>query len=193
MTLVPQTRTLRVDAAAQRALDDLIAELKAARVASRRTQDEVAAGLPFRGRAISEWETRAVTPKCAYLILWSDALQCRLAIVGPDGQERKGPARQRPGEAWETFERRRLGSPMRERRRNAGMSQDKVGDLVGVSGNTIDRWELATKPPRPIALIVWARTFGYDLALRTRPTRSPRDPGKHAEAAPKTDHYQGEQ
>jgi len=168
-------RTLRVDAAAERALDDLIAELHAARSARKRSQEAVAARLPVRGRAISEWETRAVTPKLRYLILWSDALNCSLAIVGPDGYERKGSARQRPGEAWEAFERRRLASPMRERRRTANLSQDAAGELVGVSGSSVQRWELAIAIPRPIALIVWARTFGFNLVLREQSARTPRE------------------
>lgn len=170
-------RTLRIDAAAERALDGIAAQLKAARVACGLSQTALAVGLPVRSNAISEWETRLVSPKLTYLILWSDAVNHRLAIVGRDGREHKGPASQHPGEAWEDFERRRLASPMKERRRSVGLSQDAAGELVGVSGISIQRWELATAPPRPIALIVWARAFGYDLALRKKHMPPPGVPG----------------
>lgn len=194
MTTGPQTRTrrLRVDAAAQTALDGIIAALHAERTACGRSHDAVAAaaGAQFRGRAIPDWEKRRSIPKLQYLVLWSDALHYRLAIVGPDGQERCGPVRQRPGEGWPVFECRRLASPMQERRRNAGWSRDELGQRVGVSACSVLRWEMATAPPRPIALIVWARTFGYDLALRKKPARPPR--GQRAATAPTT-YNQGEQ
>jgi len=80
----------------------------------------------------------------------------------------------RPGESWEHFERRRLASPLRNRRLALGLSQTEVGNLIGVSRDSVQRWELACVPPRPIAHVVWAQKLGYALALR--PASSQRRP-----------------
>ena len=100
-----------------------------------------------------------------HLVLWSRELGWRLVIVGRDGEVRLGPARPRAGEKRESFERRRLAVPLRSRRLALGLSQDELGELVGVSRDTIQRWELARVPPRPIALVIWAQKLGYSVAI----------------------------
>jgi hypothetical protein len=47
-----------------------------------------------------------------------------------------------------------------------GMAQGELGRLVGVSRDSIQRWELVRVPPRPISHVVWAQTLNYTLALR---------------------------
>lgn len=165
------SRTLHVDAAAERMLARIVHELRSARLDAGLSQNALAVGLPVRGRAISEWETGAVEPTIEHLVLWSRQLGQRLVIVGHDGEVRLGPARPWAGESREIFERRRLAVPLRSRRLALGLSQDELGELVGVSRDTIQRWELARVPPRPIALIVWARTLTYSVALQ--PVRIP--------------------
>ncbi|WP_370361221.1 helix-turn-helix domain-containing protein [Catenulispora sp. MAP12-49] len=144
----------------------IIGALRSARLNAELTQNAVSEGLPVRGRAISEWETGAIEPTLGHLILWSRELSLRLVIVGSDGELRYGPQRQRPGEALEIFERRRLASPLRNRRQALGMSQGKLCELVGVTRDSIQRWELARVAPRPIAHVVWAQSLGYSIALR---------------------------
>ena len=141
-------------------------ELRSARLKAELSQNALAVGLPVRGRAISEWETGAVEPTLKHIVLWACELGQQLVIVGLDGQVRLGPARPQPGEIREVFERRRLAVPLRNRRLALGLSQGELGKLVGVSRDSIQRWELAHVPPRPIALIVWAQKLGYSVALR---------------------------
>ena len=161
-----EPRILHVDYAAERAFDRIVGRLRSGRLEAGLTQEEVASDLPVRGRAICEWECGRVRPKLRYLIGWSAWLDHRLVVLGRTGEPMPGPTRPRPGEAWEHFERRRLAWPLRCRRIALGMAQGDLSELVGVSRDTIGRWELAKTPPRPIALIVWAQTLGYDVTLQ---------------------------
>ena len=157
---------LHVDYAAERALARIVGHLRSARLDAGLSQNALATGLPVRGRAVSEWETGAIEPTLGHLIQWSRELSRRLVIIGRDGELRSGPVRQRPGESWDALERRRLAVPLRNRRLALGMAQGELGELVGVSRDSIQRWELTRVPPRPIAHIVWAQKLGYALDVR---------------------------
>lgn len=159
---------LYVDYEAERTLARIIGALRSARQDAGITQNALTYHLPIRGRAISEWETGAVEPKLNHLVLVADELQHRLVLVGSDGRMVLGPIRQRPGEEWVVFQRRRLATPLRNRRLARGWNQTNLGLLVGVGRDSIQRWELARVPPRAIALVVWAQKLGYTLALAPR-------------------------
>ena len=102
---------------------------------------------------------------------WSRELGRRLAIVGPDGELRTGPVQPPRGELWEGFERLRLAVPLLNRRLALGLTQEELGQRVGVSRDSIQRWELARVPPRPIALIVWAQKVGCAVVVWQTDTR----------------------
>ena len=161
-----QSRTLNVDDEARRNITRIMGGLRSARLSAGISQNALAEGLPVRGRAISEWETLAIKPTLEHLIQCCGELNLRLFLVGPDGKPLNAPSRQRPGESWEHFERRRLATPLRNRRLALGMNQGELGELVGVSRDSIQRWELVRVPPRPISHVVWAQKLGYFLALR---------------------------
>ena len=156
---------LNVDAAAERSFAQIIDSLRSARMDAGISQAALASGLPVRGRAISEWETGAIEPTLGHLIQWSRQLGRRLVVVGGDGEPRAGMLRQRSGESWEYGERRKLAVPLRNRRLALGMGQGELGLMVGVSRDSIQRWELVRVPPRPIAHVVWAQKLGYELEL----------------------------
>ena len=158
---------LDVDATAERTLARIFDGLRSARLDAGLSQNRLADGLPVRARAISEWETGAVEPSMKHLIQWSHALDLRLVIVGRDGGLRPGPACRRAGETWEIFSRRRLAVPLRNRRLALRLTLPELGGLVGVSRDSIHRWELTYTPPRPIALIVWAQKLTYSAALQS--------------------------
>ncbi|MEY9859068.1 transcriptional regulator with XRE-family HTH domain [Catenulispora sp. GAS73] len=164
-------RTLHIDSATESIFARIVSALRSARLDAGLSQNALSAGLPVRGRAISEWETGAIEPTLVHLIQWSRSLSRRLVIVGSDGELRMGPLRERPGEVWEVFERRRLAVPLRHRRQALGMAQGELAELVGVTRDSIQRWELVRVPPRPIAHILWAQKLGCSLALR--PIRIP--------------------
>ncbi|MEZ0108585.1 transcriptional regulator with XRE-family HTH domain [Catenulispora sp. EB89] len=177
---------LHIDDAAERVFAQIIGGLRHARVEVGISQNALSAGLPVRGRAISEWETRAVEPTLEHLILWCRELGLRLVIVGWEGEARYGPVRPRPGETQEIFDRRCLASPLRNRRQALGMSQGRLCELIGVTRDSIQRWELVRVPPRPIAHVVWAQRLGCSIALRpiNTPTMRPRPYGVGRPAMP---------
>jgi transcriptional regulator with XRE-family HTH domain len=158
---------LNVDVTAERAFSRIIDSLRTARVDAGISQNALAIGLPVRGRAISEWETGAIEPTLGHLIQWSRVLGRRLVLVGRDGEPRTGLLRQRPGESWEYLERRKLAIPLRNRRLALGIGQGELGLVVGVSRDSIQRWELVRVPPRPIAHVVWAHRLGYALEVQS--------------------------
>ncbi|WP_194891990.1 helix-turn-helix transcriptional regulator [Catenulispora pinisilvae] len=158
--------TLHVDDEAELALWQIIAGLRTVRQGVGLTQNALSSHLPVRGRAISEWETGQMEPTLQHLMQWCRALDQRLVISSPDGELWQGPSRPRAGESWEFFERRRLAWPLRNRRRASGLSQAGLGQLVSVSRDSIQRWELLRVPPRPIALVVWAQKLGCSVVLR---------------------------
>jgi len=157
---------LHVDYATERTFARIVGGLRSVRLDAGLTQKALATGLPVRGRAISEWESGAIEPTLGNLMLWSQELNQRMVVIGRDGTVHMNPVGQRPGESWFVFERRRLAFPLRNRRIALGMSQEQLGELVGVSKDSIQRWELAHVPPRPIAHIVWAQKLGYALEIR---------------------------
>lgn len=154
---------LHVDTASERTFARIISGLRTARLDAGLSQNQLASGLPVRGRAVSEWETGAIEPTLGHLIQWSRQLGRRLVIIGRDGELRVAAVRQRPGESWDVFERRRLAIPLRNRRLVLGLGQGELGAMVGVSRDSIQRWELVRVPPRPIAHVVWAQKLGYAL------------------------------
>lgn len=161
-----RSRTLHVDSEAERTLATIIRSLRSVRLDAGRSQNALSAGLPVGGRTISEWETGAIEPTMEHLIQCCGELHLRLVIAGQDGKPCTAASRQRPGESWEHFERRRLATPLRERRVALGMSQGTLGEFVGVNRDSIQRWDLVRVPPRPISHVVWAQMLGYCLALR---------------------------
>lgn len=158
--------TLQVDEAAEKFFACIVDSLRSARRNAGLSQNALSSGLPVRGRAVSEWETGAVEPTLGHLIEWSRELGRRLVIVGQDGAPRTGPVRPKAGETWEASERRRLAVPLRNRRLVRGLTQEDLGRRVGVSRDSIQRWELASVSPRPIALIVWAQKLECHVALQ---------------------------
>src|SRR5947209_857210 len=139
---------LRVDFPAEHTYARIMGGLRAVRREARITQDALAQVLPVRGRAISEWETLAIEPGFNNLLLLTGALGQSL-VIRDEGVVMPGPGVARgPRESWLVFERRRLAHPLRLRREAWGMSQEALGELVGVSRDTINRWELSRVPPR---------------------------------------------
>lgn len=145
-------------------LSGIVHGLRSAREAAGLSQNATATNLPVRGRAVSEWETEVIMPRLDHLVLWADELELRL-VIRDCGVELGVSLARRPGETWVHYERRRLVLPMRLRRVAWGMTQGEVGGRIGVSRDSIQRWECADVPTRPIALVVWAREMGFRVGL----------------------------
>jgi transcriptional regulator with XRE-family HTH domain len=165
-TMTARVVTLQVDFAAEQALARIFSDLRSARLEAGLSQNSLATQLPVRGRAVSEWETGAIEPTLDHLIQWARELGKRLVILGPDGGPLTVPLRRKAGETWDVFERRRLAIPLRNRRMALRLTQTGLGRQVGVSRDSIQRWELVRVPPRPISHIVWAQELRCSLGLQ---------------------------
>lgn len=164
-TLRPQTG-LRIDDEAELAFLQIVAGLRAVRTDAGLTQEALSSHLPVRGRAISEWETGQMEPTLQHLLQWCRALNQCLTIVRPDCEPWQGSLRPRVGENWEVVDQRRMAMPLRNRRNALGTSQTELGRRVGVSRDSIQRWELCRVSPRPIAHVVWAQKLGCSVVLQ---------------------------
>lgn len=136
---------LNVDAATERIFAHIVHTLQSERERRGLSQNGLALRLPVRGAAVSEWETGAVVPTLGHLFMCARLLGHRLVIVGPDGRLCDVPPDRCPGESWEMFEQRRLVLPLWSRRRKLGLSRAEVGRLVGVSRDSVQRWEFARR------------------------------------------------
>jgi ribosome-binding protein aMBF1 (putative translation factor) len=100
------------------------------------------------------------------LMLWSRELGLRLALLGPDGDERRGASKRVIGEALEARELRRLATPLRKTRLARRLSVVELSKIIGMDRNSLLRWESARVTPRPMALIVWAQVLDCSVVLR---------------------------
>ena len=166
--------TLRIDYLAEQTHAQIIDDLRSTRRRAGISQNRLATGMPVRGRAISEWETSAICPPLEHMILWVDLLGLQLVLADGDGEVDNSRLRLLPGESWMHYQRRRLALPPRNRRLARGMSQEQLGELVGVCRDTVSRWEQVRVPPRPIAKIVWLQKMDFTLTLRPKIDFGPR-------------------
>ncbi|QQZ56843.1 helix-turn-helix transcriptional regulator [Streptomyces microflavus] len=73
------------------------------------------------------------------------------------------PLRRTVPPPWAIDRRRLLGIRIAEARRAAGLSQEQLGDLVGVERRTIQRYEAGSRDPRYTDLLLLAHALGTPL------------------------------
>lgn len=146
--------------------------LRTVRLGAGLTQNKLAIGLPVRGPGVSEWETGAIEPTFDHLLIWADVLGWRFVIV--DGGVVLPSVDRERGEPWLHYERRRLAWPLRDRRERRNLRQGMVADRVGVTRDSVQRWELAHVAPRPISKIVWVHAMGCSLGMEAFGPPDPR-------------------
>ncbi len=69
--------------------------------------------------------------------------------------------------AWVLSRRRQIGDRIRDARRHAGLTQMRLGELVGRDHRTIHRWEYATADPDLTDLLLLADALGVRLSELT--------------------------
>lgn len=157
---------LQVSEAAEEAFRRILECLRATRQKAGLSQETLSARLLVRRGTVFEWETGAGRPTMRNLMLWSRELGLRLALLGPDGHERRGASKRIIGEAPEARELRRLAIPLRKTRLARRLSVVDLSKIIGMDRNSLLRWESARVTPRPMALIVWAQELDCSVVLR---------------------------
>jgi transcriptional regulator with XRE-family HTH domain len=74
------------------------------------------------------------------------------------------PLRRTPLPEWALARRRELGLRLAAARRKAGLSQEQLGDRVGVERRTVQRYESGERDPRFTDLLLLADALGVPLA-----------------------------
>ena len=78
------------------------------------------------------------------------------------------PLRRTPLPEWAITRRRELGQQLGAARRRAGLSQEQLGDLVGMERRTIQRYESGARDPRYTDLLLIADALEVPLAVLVR-------------------------
>lgn len=157
---------LRVSAAAQRRVNAIQAQLLAARVAARVSQEALGEALSVTSRSLRDWERRYDSPSLAHAFDWAQRLGFRLALADRLSEQADLPVEAEQHPIWQMREYRLLAPPLKARRRARKISQTDLGLIVGVTRSTLQRWEDGVQLPRLIALIVWADRLDYSIELQ---------------------------
>lgn len=167
--------TLIVTQRAENTYREITCGLRAARQAAARTQAELSTTIGVHTQAISDWELGKYKPSLPDMALWAQALEHHLVVIDADGETPLEPPKL-ANESQRSYERRRLATPLTNRRLQLGLDEDELGQLVGVTAGSIKRWEAARIRPGALTHIVWAQALGYTLALQpnTSTTAGPR-------------------
>ena len=161
---------LRADDRAKSVLSGFAGSLRSARETAGISQKALAAALSVAASSLCGWETGYSVPDLDHLIAWPRQLGLQLVVVNPNSEMRHNGMPRWRGESLLTFERRRLATPLRNRRLALGMSQGELSNLIGVCTESIRGWELSHVPPRPVSLVVWAHGLGCRVVLRPNGT-----------------------
>ncbi|MBS2545620.1 transcriptional regulator [Catenulispora sp. NL8] len=157
---------LRVNAAAQRRLNAIQAQLLSARLAAKMSQEALSEALRVTSRSLRDWERRYDSPSLAHALDWAQRLGFRLALADRLTDATTPPVEVEHHPIWQMQEYRLLAPLLKARRRVRKISQTDLGLIVGVTRSTLQRWEDGEQMPRLIALIVWADRLDYSVELR---------------------------
>lgn len=131
------------------------------------TQASLGAALGKSGVSIANWESGRV-PSVANFVRWADALGRRLVVVDREYAV-WSPPRPVPrggGEETHLYRLRVLALTLRQVRLEAGLTQEQVGQRLGVSGWTVQMWENSARLPRMGRLADWCGVLGCRIELR---------------------------
>ena len=151
------------------ALAELVAYLADTRRRQRVTQARLGEALGLTGVSIANWEGGRI-PSAGNFVQWADALGRRLVVVDGDRAvwSAARPVPRLGGEAVYLYRLRVLALTLRNVRLEAGLTQEAVGERLGVSPWTVQMWENARRLPRMPRLADWCDALGCRLELRGR-------------------------
>lgn len=133
------------------------------------TRANLADALGITEMAVSHWEKRRADPSAANFVLWAHALGFTVTVVdeasGAVIATRPAP---RTYEAPEEYRLRCIALLLRDVRRDLGLLQAEVGQRLGASEWSVQRWENGGRLPRLVRLLEWCSVLGCRLELRRR-------------------------
>jgi transcriptional regulator with XRE-family HTH domain len=165
-SVAPVPGRVAVEQGARAALRELTGQLRAARRELRITQEALAVGLGVSVLALVNWENGKDVPSVEHLVRWAETLRFILVV---DGAARSGlvPV-PRAQESVQTFRIRCLATALAQAREQADLTQDQIGDRLGVSAWSVHMWETGRRTPRTLRLITWCGTVNRRLTLHAR-------------------------
>lgn len=158
---------LRVDASARSELTALLTELTGARRRRGDLPQQLLAGrLSVATSSLADWEAGRDSPTTVHMILWARELGLRLTIIDQQGHESDAAITPADSDRWEVHEMRRMATALRTERLRQGVLQASLAAQLEMTRRSIVRLERAQGYPRPIGLVVWARTLDRKVRLR---------------------------
>lgn len=150
--------------AAKAEFTELTHRLAQTRRRLRITQASLGGALGLTGVSIANWEGGRV-PSAANFILWAEALGQAFVVVDEDRRRHQPRPVPRTDEPIEQYRLRCIALVLRDRRLEADLTQEAVGERLDVSPWTVQMWENARRVPRSVHLIQWCCVLGCRLDL----------------------------
>lgn len=145
----------------------LVEQLARARRQQGVTQVDVAAAIGVTTAAVCGWEAHRDWPSPGSLCLWAMALGRSVRVVDDaSGRWLSVSVAPRAGEAPQWYWLRCTVRTLRDVRREAGLTQAQVGELLGVSGWSVQMWENSRRVPALSRLLEWCGVLGCRLEVR---------------------------
>lgn len=115
---------------------------------------------------VGKWENYADLPSLNSFIRWSHALKLQPIVVNARGGVHvAADPSQRPGEEIDDFTARRMAAALKHMRCTKNLTQQEVGDRMGLSEWTVRMWETYRRPPRIGHLLAWSGALGCRIRL----------------------------
>ena len=146
----------------------LVDELAEARRRQDVTRTAVGDAMGLTPMAIAHWEHRRDLPSTANFILWARSLGFTVVVVDGTGAvhaPRLVPLRAEPPEEYRM---RCIAQVLRDVRLEADLTQEQIGEQLGVSTTTVQHWEGGHRVPRLVRLTAWCVALGCRLVLKPR-------------------------
>lgn len=129
-------------------------------------QRRLASMLGVSVNSVTEWESGQESLTVRHLVVWARVMALRLVIVDVFGAQVPYPLPRDHGEAWDTYELRRLTGALRDVRKSGVRStQLEVACKAGVSRSSLLNWEALITHPRALGLIRWAMALDCRIRL----------------------------
>jgi DNA-binding XRE family transcriptional regulator len=164
---MPDSDARRGHETADTIINDLIVELRAARLERRIPRDRLAASLELAEITVATWEARRFTPITVNFFRWAHELGYVVDIREASSAARIADTDEDSalGIRGAQYGLPRIVEALRKARIDAAVTQRALGSQLGVSRWTMGQWESAQRTPLLPHLVQWCEALNRRLVL----------------------------